>query len=378
MGVAVREDAETGRGTVPAGAAGPSGAGPAAGAAGEPVHTVPAGELRALAAEVLRAEGASPADAELVAAALVEANLIGHDSHGVRRLPPYVAAVRRGEVDPRAVPEVLSRHGATVTIAGNRAFGQVAAAMAVRELADAAARHGVAVAVIRDCTHIGRLGEYVETLAREGHVAMALCNVDPTVAPFGGRDRRMGTNPMAWALPRAGGPPVVVDWATSAVAEGKLALALARGERVGPGLVVDPDGRPTTDPADFYRGGALLPFAGHKGYGLSIVIEVIGGLLTGTGISALPDYQGTSGTVLLALDVAPFVPPEEFREQVARYCELLRATPPAEGHREVLVPGDLEERARRERARDGIPLPAATWSELRALLAEPAPGGDAG
>ncbi|HEX2130360.1 MAG TPA: Ldh family oxidoreductase [Actinophytocola sp.] len=331
------------------------------------MRLVSASELRALSVRILVAAGASEADAEVVAGSLVESNLLGHDSHGVRRLPAYVDAVHAGRIDPRAVPQAETTRPGAVVVHGRRAFGQLAAARAVRELAGLAGGHGSGVAAIRDCNHVGRLGEYVGALAERDLVAMAFGNADSTVAPFGGRERRLGTNPLAWAVPRAHGAPVVMDWASSGVAEGKLAVARDRGERVAEGLVLDAAGRATTDPGDFYAGGVLLPFGGHKGYGLSVLIEIVGGLLSGTGIGSMPDYRGGFGTVLLAFDIAAFQPVEEFRQRTEEFCRQLNDTPLAEGHHEVLVPGELEERVRRERERDGIPITDTTWQDLNSL-----------
>jgi uncharacterized oxidoreductase len=256
-----------------------------------------------------------------------------------------------------------------VVVHGRRAFGQLAAGRAVTELVDA--RHGSGVAVIRDCNHVGRLGEYVAELAGHDLVAMAFGNADPTVAPFGGRERRLGTNPLAWAVPRAKGkPPVVMDWATSVVAEGKLAVARDRGESVSEGLVLDAEGRASRDPGDFYRGGVLLPFGGHKGYGLSVLIELVAGLLSGTGVGSMPGYTGDFGTVLVAFAIDAFQPVDEFRARTEEFCRALNETPPAHGHDEVLVPGEPEERTRAQRERDGIPVPDTTWQELHALLEE--------
>lgn len=326
-------------------------------------------ELSGLAVAVLRAAGVPDQAARVVAGSLVASNLVGHDSHGVRRLISYVADVRSGKVDPLAVPEAEWTRPGTVVVHGRRAFGQLAAGRAVTELLDA--RHGSGVAVIRDCNHVGRLGEYVAELAEHDLVAMAFGNADPTVAPFGGRERRLGTNPLAWAVPRAKGrPPVVMDWATSVVAEGKLAVARDRGEPVSEGLVLDADGRASRDPADFYRGGVLLPFGGHKGYGLSVLIELVAGLLSGTGVGSMPGYTGDFGTVLVAFAIDAFQPVDEFRARTEEFCRALNETPPAQGHREVLVPGEPEERTRARRERDGIPIPDSTWQELHALLEE--------
>jgi uncharacterized oxidoreductase len=338
-----------------------------------PMVMIQSDKLVEVAERILAAAGATPANARTVATSLVEANLVGHDSHGVRRLGPYLESIRAGRLDPAAEPAVESARTAASTVDGRRGFGQAAARLAVTEAQRLASAHGVGVVAIRRCNHVGRLGEYVEMLAHGDAVGLAFGNADATVAPYGGRERRLGTNPLAWAAPRAAGrAPVVADFATAAIAEGKVALAAAADEQIPPGAVVGPDGRPTTEPADLYRGGALLPFGQHKGYALSVLIEIVGGLLTGTGVSSLPGYDGTFGTVLVAVDIAAFAPVDEFRGQCEDFCALLAGTAPAEGG-QVRVPGEIEAASRAERLRDGIPLSDRTWADLAALPGGPAP-----
>lgn len=339
---------------------------------------VSATELRAVTAEVLAAAGADSEAALHVAHSLVMSNVLGHDSHGVRRIPQYLGEVRAGRIDPRATPKTERTRPGALLVHGRWAFGQLAAARAVDDLVPAVAEHGSATAAIGECNHVGRLGESVGALAERGLVGIAFGNADATVAPLGGRARLLGTNPFAWAVPRGDGrPPIVLDWATAGIAEGKLAILRDHGEPVAPGLVLDADGHETTTPADFYAGGALRPFGGHKGYGLSLLIELVGGLLTRTGIGSMPNYAGGFGTVLVALDVASFVPLAWFAEQVEAFCAELASTPRAAGHDEVLVPGEPEERVRAERERDGIPLPERTWDELRSLPRAPVTQHDA-
>ncbi len=326
-----------------------------------------AGELLHLAQDVLEDAGAPPATAAAVAESLVESNLRGHDSHGVRRLTPYLQFVRDGQVDPAAEPEVVERRGSVVIVDGHGGFGQVAARLAVAELAGLAREEGVAAAAVRRANHVGRLGEWVEHLADEGLVALAFCNAEPTVAPFGGRERRLGTNPLAWAAPRRPpAAPLVMDWSTATMPEGKLAVALARQERVPDGVLVDANGEPSRDPADFYAGGALLPVGAHKGSGLSVMIQLVGGVLAGTGVFG-EQGEAANGTVLIALDPAAFVPPHDFEDETEAFCSALAASKPARGFDAVLVPGEIERRTRAQRAHEGVPLPAATWSELEAL-----------
>lgn len=329
---------------------------------------IPADELRELATAILVTAGTPEAEARVVAESLVLSNLLGHDSHGILRLARYVGEIHKGRIDPRALPEAEHVRPGSVVVHGRRAFGQLSTRLAVRELL---ALQGVGVAVIRECNHIGRVGEYVAELAERDFVGIAFGNTSTSVAPYRGRERRLGTNPLAWAVPRERGkPPIVMDWATSVVAEGKLAVARDRGLPVAEGLIRDADGRLSTDPNDFYAGGMLLPFADHKGYGLSVLIELVAGLLTGAGIASMPGYAGDFGTVLLAFPIDTFQPADEFRKGTEAFCRRLVETPSAPGQEEVLVPGEPEERTRAERERDGIPLTDTIWQELNALLEE--------
>jgi len=333
-----------------------------------PRGPVPVGVLRGFAVDVLTALGAPPATAGAVAESLAESDARGLGSHGVRRLVPYAQFVDIGRIDPRATPVVERSSDALVTVDGRRGFGQLGARLATVEVVDRADSSGVAAATVRRCNHIGRLGEYVETMAAAGKVGIALCNADATVAPFGGRDRLLGTNPVALAVPGGeGAAPLVIDWATAATAEGKLAVARARGEQAPPGAVLDPAGAPTTDPAAFYAGGALLPFGGHKGYGLSVFVEIVGGLLGGSGISSLPGFDETNGTLLIALDVEALMPLETFRQQVEAFRDVLHGSAPAQDSSGVLVPGEPEARARAASLRDGVEVPEGTAAELAEL-----------
>jgi len=327
--------------------------------------------LRRTAQLILEAAGTPPDLAQVVSESLVEANLVGHDSHGVIRLPSYVALVRQGQVKPSARPSVLTKHQATARVDAARGWGQPAARLATQTAIELAQDYGVGVVTIDRCNHIGRLGEYVENMSRAAMIGLALCNAEPVVAPFGGRQGRMGTNPIAWAIPRGSDQePLLVDFATAGVAEGKLRVAKAKGEKVATGLILDRDGRSSTDPADFYAGGALLPFGGHKGYGINVMIELLGGALSGMAPSALPDYHGGNGTMLMAMNIAAFVPLEQFTAQATALCEKIKATPTAEGFSEVLVPGEPEMRSRRQRLAEGILLPEQIWQDIQVLAGE--------
>ena len=322
-------------------------------------------ELRRLSQSILEAVGTPEDLASIVAASLVDANLAGHDSHGVIRLPSYVAAVRDGQVIARARAEKHLLGGACARVDGGWGWGQPAARLAADTALDIASSQGVGLVAIGRCNHIGRLGEYVERLSEEGKMGFVICNSPAAAAPYGGYTRLLGTNPLAWSAPGpSGSPPVVMDLATATIAEGKLRVARAAGGRVPAGAVVDKQGRPTQDPAAFYDGGALTTFGGHKGFGLSVMAELMGGILSGSQPSCLPGYNNGNGTVMLAIDVERFLPLAAFLEQVDAFSSQIRAAPPAPDFTEIMMPGEPEWRSRRQRTADGVPVPAPTYQAI--------------
>jgi LDH2 family malate/lactate/ureidoglycolate dehydrogenase len=337
----------------------------------------PAAPLEDFARRVFVAMGASQAVAATVAGHLVRANLSGHDSHGLIRIAQYVAEADRGELVPSATAAVVLDRGAVATIDAGHGFGHSATALAVEWAAERAVRFGVAAAAVRRANHIGRLGEYAELAAARGVIGIVTVGVVGAggVTPFGGRGRYLGTNPWAIGVPAAG-DPMVYDAATSALAEGKLRVARSRGATVPPGAIVDPTGRPTINPQEFYDGGALLPMggavAGHKGYGLALASALIGGLAmvddedpTTAGTASRPDGEDwLAGAFVIALDPEWFGGAERYRTTVARVLGGLRQQPPADGFEEILIPGDPERRSRERRAREGIPLADPVWSDL--------------
>jgi LDH2 family malate/lactate/ureidoglycolate dehydrogenase len=316
----------------------------------------PAAELTRLASSGLAALGTPPEIAGQVARSLVLSNLVGHDSHGIIRLDQYSALIADGQVKATAEAAVTRRQQGAAVVTGAWGFGQPAAQMATSLAIELSREFSVAAVTITDCNHIGRLGEYAAMLADAGLAGLAYCNAGPVVAPFGGTGRALGTNPFAWAAP--GGPdgPLVVDFSTAGVAEGKLRVAAAEGRTVGEGLIVDAAGRPTTQPDDFFAGGALLPFGGHKGSGLSVMIELLGGLLTGMGTAPSPDYAGGNGTVLMAMNIAAFTDPAAYQAGAADFCTRLTAAGAGPTGGQVLLPGQVEARTRREREEHGVPV----------------------
>ena len=347
--------------------------------------------LLAFACAMLEAAG-TPADlASDVAESLVEANLCGHDSHGVLRLPSYLGFSRKQKSESRIFNSIFPEKRAVLLadkrpglairrVDGGWGWGQPAARMATRTAIELAARTGVASVTVERCNHVGRLGEYVAMVAEAGLIGLATCNAGPAVAPFNGRERLFGTNPFAFAVPRTVGPrgdgpaPIVVDFATSGVAEGKLQVAQSKGQLVAPGLIIDKDGMPSADPAAFYAGGALLPMGQHKGYGINVLADLLGGGLSGIGLACTPAYgegnRGGNGFIITVYNIADFVPVEHYVTQVNHLYARVRASRPAHGVDAVLVPGDPEWMSRERHMREGISIPDSIWQALRETAQE--------
>src|SRR5579875_3649718 len=297
--------------------------------------------LTALGTRIFEAVGAPSDIAGIVARSLVDANLTGHDSHGVLRIPHYVERVRDGRVRPAVRPKVIEDRHAIGVVSGEWGFGQLAGRLAMDDAVRRAQEFGVgAVGVVR-CNHFGRMGEYVERAADGGYVGLVWVGGlgQRAAVPHGGRRPTLGTNPIAVGFPVDGEHPVVVDF----------------------------DGRPTTDVEDFYAGGALLPAAGHKGFGLSVAAELLGQALTGAdAIQDAPGREavhGHSGALFMALDPGGMRPAADAKAQARRIVDRIRGIPPADGVDRVRTPGDPEVESRRARA-GGFELPDATWSAI--------------
>ena len=227
-----------------------------------------------------------------------------------------------------------------------------------------ARQYGIAIGVVANAYHIGRVAPYVELAAREGMVALAMANVGPGVAPYGGRTRVLGTNPIAWAVPGDEPTPYMQDIATSHIAEGKARVALTKGLPVPPGSIVNLDGVPSTNPADLYDGGALTAVGGHKGSGLSILVQLLGRGLAGATTERLLERNGGNGPVITVFDPGRFGPLDEFRAAVSEVAVRVRSAVPAEGFSEVVMPGDLELRERKRREIEGCEIDETTWEKL--------------
>jgi uncharacterized oxidoreductase len=330
-------------------------------------------DLASLATAVYRAAGTPEEHARIVVAHQVGANLAGHDSHGVVLLPTYVQRIDRGHIMPAAQPSVISETPTTLAVNGLWGFGPVVSEWTMARCIAMARETRVAVATIREQSHVGRLADYPMMAAREGFIALMMCDSGQSakqVAPYGGRAARLGTNPLCIAFPSDLPGPVFIDMATSGVAAGKLVVARARKQPIPSGWVLDKDGRATTDPNAYFDGGVMLPLGGaegHKGYGLSFAVETLAALLPGLGFGIDPQGRHNDGAFMLVIDPGAFMPAGDFKGQVEAFVRYLKETPPAEGFAEVLYPGEKEYLTEQQRRRDGIPIEDDTWGRIAAV-----------
>ena len=332
--------------------------------------------LQGLARDLLRAAGALEAEAEVVARHLIAANLAGHDSHGIINIPMYVDYMRKGHMVPGAAFEILEETATTTVIDGHWGFGFSTSERAMEIAIDKARTHRVAASTVRRQGHIGRVTDYPLMAAEAGMIGLMTADSGrsaKSVAPFGGRVPRLGTNPLCIAMPSNLDGPFFLDISTAAAAGGKLSVAAARGEAVPEGWVIDADGNPSTSPLAVKQGGALLPLGGtegHKGYGLAAMVEIFSGILTGLGFGVDPSGRHNDGVFMAVFDVSAFRPIDDFKAEVTDFAEYLRATPTATGVAQVYYPGELEHLRTQKNRVEGIELAPATADELRKLADE--------
>ena len=336
---------------------------------------VTADGLRRMTSAILARGGSEPAEADLVADHLVQANLAGHDSHGVGMVPAYVRHWEAGLVVPNTRSKLVKDDGAILMFDGGRGYGRVVAGEAMTAAIARCRQTGVVAMTIANAHHIGRVGAYGEMASAAGLVSLHFVNVADhrgLVAPFRGSDARFSTNPVCIALPGTERQhPLVLDMATSAVAMGKVRVARNEGKPMAEGVLIDPAGQPTRDPHVMYGEprGALRPFGAHKGYALAVVTELLAGALSG-GPTLQPGNERRGGTVnnmfAVLVDPARLAGVDWLRREIDGFVEYVKASPPADPKAPVLVPGDPERMARAERTRGGIDVDATTWEEILA------------
>jgi LDH2 family malate/lactate/ureidoglycolate dehydrogenase len=321
--------------------------------------------------DLCRASGSPEEEAELVARRLIKADLTGHPSHGVIRVPRYMEMIRGGLIKPGSTTDFLLDHGSTALITGNGAYGQVAAEKAMSVAIERGRAHGISAVGVTDLAHIGRLADYAVSAARANCIGMVFTACGGTitlVAPFEGSSRRMATNPMAVAMPSDREYPIVFDMATSVYAEGKLKVMQAAGRSSPEQTIIDKEGRPTTRPDDFYEGGAILPLGGkqgYKGYLLNFMVEVLAGVLTGGGCIGRKDNPIFNNcTLMIVIDVERFRELPQFKQELEGMITYLKESPVLED-KEVLYPGEVEARREADVLKTGIPLAAETVKKIQ-------------
>lgn len=334
--------------------------------------TIAADRLITFSEAVLSAVGLPATDAHLVADSLVRADLWGHQSHGVMRLSWYVARIRAGVVHAMTQPELIVDAGAVAVLDGRDGVGQVIASRAAHEAIRRAKAHGIGAVAVRNSNHFGTAAYFTRLAPPEGCIGLLTTNASPAMAPWGGRKKTVGNNPWSVAAPAGSHPPMVLDIANTVVARGKVFLARQKGVPIPAGWAINAAGEPTTDPAEALA-GIILPMGEHKGYAISVALDVLSGVLTGsafgTGIHGpyQTEHRGGCGHLMIALNIEAFLPLTEFNIRMERLIDELKSVPLAKGFDEIFYPGEIEARNEERYLREGLHLPEQTLADLTKL-----------
>ena len=341
------------------------------------IHTLALAPLRAAMLELVQGFGSDAEEIDLVVDNLLEANLRGHDSHGIGMLPRYADAYLEGGLTPGARPLIRLDHGALIALDGQAGFGQVVGRDAMRIAIERAHQHGSCIMALANAHHLGRIGAWAEMAVDAGLVSVHFVNVisRPIVAPWAGGDGRFGTNPFAVGIPVPGGDPVVLDMATSVVAQGKVRVAYNKGEPLPQGQLLDDRGHPTVDPryGVVEPLGALRTFGEHKGFGLALVCELLGGALAGAlAVHGPADAKRRvlNGMLTIVFDPAKLSQDDTFATEMRAFLDWVRASPAQPGFDRVRVAGEPERESRSRRLAQGLPIDSTTWDELLAAAAK--------
>jgi uncharacterized oxidoreductase len=327
--------------------------------------------LRQLTGQIFCAAGCRSQEAGKIANHLVDANLAGHDSHGVVRIPAYVQWLRDDKVRANQSLQIVFQNEALAIADGQFGFGQTVGEQAIDLGIEKSERHGVAIIALRNAGHLGRIGAWALQAARAGKLSLHFVNTTGAgilVAPHGGIERRLSANPIAAGIPVAGRSPWILDMSTCTIAEGKIRVARNRGTAVPENCIIDARGRPTTDPRVFYSDppGAILALAGHKGYGLSVLCEVLAGALTGGGCSNPANASRVLNSMLsIIIDGSRFQSDTAFTAEIERFAAWVKSSARVSPDGEILMPGEIEERTEVQRRRDGIDIDDTTWAQIR-------------
>lgn len=328
--------------------------------------------MLAFAAAALAKAGMPTDDARLAADSLVQADLWGHQSHGAMRIPWYVARLKSGAATPVCATELVVDAGAVGVIDGHDGMGQVVAARAAHDAIRRAKAHGVGAVAVRNANHFGTAMYFTLMAPPEGCIMFLSTNASPAMAPWGGREKLVGTNPWSWAAPAGRHAPMVLDIANTGVARGKIHLARQQGVAIPDGWAINSQGEPTNDPTEALA-GVIQPMAGHKGYAIAVIMDVLSGVLSGGGFGPdivgpdRPDRKSGVGFLLIALDIAAFQPLAAFNARMETLIDGLKAANRAKGVEEIFYPGEIEARTAARHRAEGLALRADTLTDLDAL-----------
>jgi len=332
-------------------------------------HTV----LYAFCADCFEKLGLTRADAEVTADNLIFANLRGVDSHGIIRLKVYADRLRAGGNSPKAQPFIIRDGNTSALIDADNGLGQVAAVQAMRLAIEKAGRFGIGVTGVRNSNHFGAAAYYAMMAVEHDMIGFALTNASPTMAPAGGREARLGNNPFAVAIPAGDQPPLVLDMASGAVAKGKIFVAQQEKKKIPLSWALDKNGVPTDDP-DKAAEGLIQPLGGYKGYGISLILDILTGVLCGSGFAThvgmmygSTDQPTRTAHSFGALRVDCFTQPNDFKQRIDEMVHLMRSCPPAPGAERIYVPGEIELETQSRREAQGIPVSPALMQELVAV-----------
>ena len=335
-------------------------------------------ELKEIVSGILQATGVDKRNTDILTEHLVLSNLRGVDTHGIIHLPMYISNFRDGLTVPDAWPEVIDDGPSSARVKGNLTIGHVSAQFAMELAIEKSHSAGVSLVSLVQTEHIGRVGHYAEMAAAEGMASIIVASGfsvgGARAVPFGGRIPALDTNPIGIGIPAGDENPIIIDYATTALSGVKVANALRRGESLPPGCIVDKDGNPTTDPNDYENGGSFMAFGGHKGYALMVAVEFLGFVLAGAKSFAVPD-KGTllfqnQGVTMIVFKTDLFQPTSDYSGYAREVASRIRNTPPAPGHEQVFLPGDIERQNTEERRRDGIPIHEDVWEKIEATAEE--------
>jgi len=331
-----------------------------------------ADQLKRVSCKIFEAMKVPAEEAKIVSEFLVNSNLMGHDSHGVIRVPQYVNLIKKGDIVPGAKMEIVRETPSSAVLNGNWGFGQVLGKKAMEIAIEKAKIKSVATVTMSQSNHIARLGEYPVFAVENNMIAMIMVNnhgAAQYMPPWGGIERRLSPNPMAVGVPTGKYDPVILDITTAVVAEGKVRVKLNRGEQLPEGWIIDSEGNPTTDPKKLYGPpvGAILPFGGitgHKGYGLSFIVDILAGALSGAGCSRVDAPRFGNAVFITVINVEDFIPIDEFKSHVDGLIEYVKSSKKMQGVSEILYPGEFEAKEKKKRLENGVFVEDETWNQI--------------